>query len=252
MNNRNGEKFSIAILVCLLIISSFVPLVANGANDYAEQESIILSVVGQYKEIIDVNGKDIIAYVNGKEIFACELFRREANEKINNNLQLMYLKKSLQRDAINGEEYNLLLQRFESEVRANSQDDIKWMLIKEELLYQEALRRGFFVSFEEAYQFELSIDEAMRSAPNEGNLALMNYTETIAKGFEMTYDQYQREFIVPVRQRKLATNLFIEAYLKESGVSSKQLTQVNCFMDVMYERLLSEAQIIIVQKEESK
>ena len=244
MKTNKRYTYPIIAISLMLIILIFNSMFAGATNNYTEQEEIIIEILSEHKPRIDANGNTVVVSVNCSNIYLSEVFRLEANAKINSSLTLKSLEKSLKSGTIGQEEYDQVVRTFKSEDAKNTIEDILILLIEQELFYQEALKKGFNVSFEGAYQYELSLDEEMKASQSDTYQSYYNYTITLAKGFGLTYDEYIKKYIVPTRQKKMSINLLIEDMLKAKGISFDQTDLANEQITILYDALYNQAQII--------
>jgi len=244
MKTNKRKAYPIITISFILIMVIFSSMFAGATDDYTEQEGVIIDILTQYKTKIDANSNTAVVSVNSSKIYLNEVFRLEANAKINSSLTLKSLEESLKYGDIDQEEYDQVVKKFNNEATKNTAEDILMFLIKQELFYQEALKNGYNVSFEEAYQYELTLDEEMKATQSEAYQNYYNYTFTLAKGFGLTYDEYLRKYIVPTRQKSLSINLIIEDMLKAKGISVDQIDLANEQITNLYDVLYNQAQIV--------
>lgn len=237
----------LAFIFLLMIVSFGSMFVSSGTPSFSKQEGIIVETMNQYNTRIKESSLKVVASVNGSNIYLSEVLRLEANDKINIKLNLLYAETAFQNGEIDQVQYKDLVSEITNESNAKSRKDILDILIRNELLYQEAINLGYIVTVEEAYQYELSMDSKMKTTDPKGYLAYNNYTETLAISFGMAYDEYIRAFVVPVRQKYLAADLLINDQLKKKGILVSQVDLVGEHLNNLYTDLYNQARIVEFQ-----
>ncbi len=244
MKQLKSKFYPIIALIILLTLIVFGSMFANsGTKDFSKQEAIMTETITQYKDSILNNGTNVVAIVNGQNIYLSEVLRLQANNEINLNINASNMAASLKNGEINQTQYDNFMEKLEKEAN-KPQEVILSMLIKQEVIYQEAVKQGFAVTKDEAYQYELSLDKEMEASQPQGFLAYKNYTETLAECFNLTYEEYVKTYVVPVRQKIMASDKLLENHLNELGIDITQTDLVQECMNNLYNTLLDQAKIV--------
>lgn len=211
------KRFRVSILIALLVVLSvFTYVNANKSNGYAW----VADEVGVIQTELFEND-NVAATVNGVAIAEQEVLRRVANVEILNKLEELESKKRLAAGLISQNDYELLIERQKKQKEnVNLYEKFLDELIEEEIFYQEAVKRGFLVSDEDANTY---YDKVFAILPSEQVEVLRQY----AKGFGLTMQTYKENYILPQYIVKLTIGNMFADLLKE--LDSSKLNETGSY-----------------------
>lgn len=230
---KKSRKITAYFLISLFVVMIvLVPSISAKPSD-ADYEWIAECIKSE-KHVFEPNGH-AAAMVNGQPILSSEVSRRVVNMEILMKMQLGILKETRSN---NFDEVTLqdLIEKnkLEYEKQGSAENQLRELII-EELLFQESCKSVSMVDFHEAYRFEKELF-SMMSEKEKAPL------EKYAKGLELTSEEYIQKYLVPLRQRKLTINHYLESLFanKEPFLS---VSQIDKALEELIESLLLRATI---------